>query len=253
MKGYVFSIAIILMTSIQGISSSAPDSLVTLGNESYNAGSYQQAIDYYQTLLEKGYVSPALYYNLGNSYFKMNEIPSAILYYEKALKLAPKDEDINFNLNLANSRIIDKIEPLPEFFLRKWWKQLIHFMTPDNWARTGVILFISLLFSLTLFIIARAIIIRKTAFWIGLCLLILALFSFYTGFHGYRMLTSEQEGIIFTPTVTVKSSPTDNSVDLFVIHEGTKVRLLDMLEGWTEIRIANGSVGWIKNNDFKPV
>ena len=204
-------------------------------------------------MIDQGYVSSGLYYNLANAFFKLNDIPSAILYYEKALKLNPKDEDINFNLRLANSRIIDKIEPVPEFFLKKWWKQIVHIMGPDQWARLGIVIFVSILVLLSVFFLSRSVILRKTAFWTGMILLVIFVFSMYTGYYGHQELKKEHDGIIFTPTVTVKSSPTDNSVDLFVIHEGTKVRILDDLEGWTEIRIANGSVGWVKKGDYKPI
>ena len=224
-----------------------------MGNAAYNNARYQQATAYYLSVIEQGYSSPELYYNLGNSFFKLDDIPSAILYYEKALKMKPKDEDINYNLGLANSRIIDKIEPLPEFFLKKWGKQIVHLMGPDQWAQTGIILFIVFLVLLSVFVVSRSVGLRRSVFWAGLVLLILFAFSLYTGFYSHQERKDQHEGIIFTPTVTVKSSPTENSVDLFVIHEGTKVGLIDEVEGWSEIRIANGSVGWVKTEDYKPI
>ena len=253
MKGFIAGVVFITLGFIQAFSQGVPDSLVMQGNTAYNEGRYQQAAEYYQAVIGKGYVSSDLYYNLGNSYFKLNDIPSAILYYEKALKLDPKDEDINFNLSLANSRIIDRIEPLPEFFLKTWWKQVADLMSPDRWAWAGILLFVAFLFLLAVFLVSGPIALRKTAFWSGLTTLLLSLLFFFMAYHSYREIRQEKHGIIFTPTVTVKSSPSENSVDLFVIHEGTKVRLVDKLEGWTQIRIANGSVGWVRNEDYRSI
>jgi tetratricopeptide (TPR) repeat protein len=253
MKGLITILLFYLLSILQGFSSDIPDSLVLSGNKAYNEANYEEAARHYQSVIDNGFASASLYYNLGNSYFKLNNIPAAILYYEKALKLDPKDEDINFNLNLANSRIIDKIEPVPEFFIRKWWNQLVMIMLPAHWGIITIMFFILLLVSITVFIISRSVLIRKISFWAGSLVLVLTLISFYIGNRSLRVLQDQQHGIIFTPTVTVKSSPTDNSVDLFVIHEGTKVELLDKLEGWSEVKIANGSIGWVRDSDYKAI
>lgn len=255
MKKAIFILWILLLSGIPSLfASEQPDSLVAQGNQAYNDGNFQKAADLFLSVIGQGFESADLYYNLGNAYFKLNDIPSSILYYEKALKLNPKDEDINFNLKLANSRIIDKIEPVPEFFLKKWWKQTVDLMPADKWAHLGITLFFLLLFFVTTFLVSRAVIIRKLSFWTSLILLIFTAFSLFVGYRAHRTQEKETDGIVFTPTVTVKSSPSENSVDLFVVHEGTKVNiLLDNLQGWTEIKIANGSVGWIKSSDYKPI
>lgn len=246
--------AIFLVYISAGLMAQAPaDSLISSGNSEYNQGNYDQAIADYEQVIDGGMSSAELYYNLGNAYFKSDDIPAAILYYEKAKKLKPNDEDINFNLRLANSRIIDKIEPLPEFFLKQWFRQLRNLQTPDKWARLGVTLFMAFLALALVFLLSNRIIIRKISFWTGILVLIVSLSGFALGFQGYHFYKNRQEGIIFTPTVTVKSSPNDNSVDLFVIHEGTKVSVTDQLEDWSEIRIANGSVGWIKDSTYRTI
>ena len=254
MKYLLITVSFVVLAVVPGFSvTTPPDSLVLLGNKAYNENKFQQAEEYYLAVINQGLASPELYYNLGNAYFKMNDMPSAILYYEKALKLHPKDEDINFNLNLANSRIIDKIEPVPVFFLWKWWKQILNVMSPDQWAKTGIAFFIIFLFFFSVFLVSRMVTLRKISFWTGLLVFVLTLFTMTVGFQTNRSMKKEREGIIFTPTVTVKSSPSENSVDLFVIHEGTKVQILDNLENWTEIKIANGSVGWLKKSDYKSI
>ncbi len=249
--------AIILLILLIGVSgmifAQAADSLVSRANDAYSSGDYLKSIELYNKVISEGFESPDLYYNLGNAYFKSNDIPSAILYYEKARKLAPKDEDINFNLNLAKSRIIDKIEPIPEFFLKAWWKNLRHMFPIDVWARIGLGSFILLLVFASVFIISRSVTARKLSFWLGFIVLLIAIHSFLFSYQEYHNYVHNNEAIIFTPTVTVKSSPNENSVDLFVIHEGTKVSISDKVEGWTEIRIANGSVGWVKSDVYKTI
>ena len=126
-------------------------------------------------------------------------------------------------------------------------------MSPDQWAKTGIAFFIIFLFFFSVFLVSRMVTLRKISFWTGLLVFVLTLFTMTVGFQTNRSMKKEREGIIFTPTVTVKSSPSENSVDLFVIHEGTKVQILDNLENWTEIKIANGSVGWLKKSDYKSI
>lgn len=253
MRQTVATVLIILTLGSFHAMATPPDSLVSAANEAYNKGDWDLARELYLSVASQGYTSAELFYNLGNACFKDNDMPSAILYYEKARKFSPKDEDINFNLSLANSRIIDKIEPVPEFFLRKWWNGLLQVTGPDGWARAVIVLFVLFLVALGAFILANALIVRKFSFWTGMVLLILCLFAFVAGGQSYSKAKNQTEGIIFTPTVVVKSSPSDNSVDLFVIHEGTKVRILDRLEQWSEVRIANGSVGWVRTSDYEAI
>ena len=227
--------------------------LMEEANRLYTTDDFTGAISLYDSVIQAGYESAVLYFNLGNAYFKQNDIPSAILYYEKARKLDPTDEDIRFNLDLANSRIVDKMEPLPEIFLRTWWKAVRDHFSSDQWAKTGLSLFILSLIAVMLFIISGSVPIRKLSFWTGVSLVILMTLCILFSVSSYRDYSKHSSAIIFTPTVTVKSSPADNSVDLFVIHEGTKVYITDKVEGWYEVKLANGNVGWVKNSVFRMI
>jgi tetratricopeptide (TPR) repeat protein len=220
-------------------------------NQLYLSASYAEAAEQYQTVLASGYESAVLYFNLGNAYFKLNDIPSAVLYYEKARKLDPTDEDIKFNLNLANSRIIDKMEPLPDFFLKSWWSAARDIFSSNKWASLGLAGFIAGLAAAIVFIISSSVFARKLAFWAGVFLITLMSVSFLFSISSYREYSKQSSAIVFTPTVTVKSSPAENSVDLFVIHEGTKVLITDKVEGWSEVRLANGNVGWVRTDTFR--
>jgi len=253
MKNLVIIISFFLLAICAHAQLAEQESMMERANQSYSSADYTSAVSQYESVLGSGYESSGLYFNLGNSYFKLNNIPAAILYYEKARKLDPTDEDIQFNLDLANSRIIDKMEPLPEFFLRTWWKSARDLFSSDQWAKTGLAGFILALVSVMSFIIFRSVTLRKISFWAGIVFLTLMSVSLIFSISGYREYSRQSSAIIFSPTVTVKSSPNDSSVDLFVIHEGTKVYITDHVEGWSEVRLANGNVGWVMTETFRHI
>lgn len=252
MKKTIFLI-LIYLAGLTGVMAMDRDSLYQKANEAYANGFYLEAIDQYLRIVDMGYESADLYFNTGNACFKLEDYPSAILYYEKAKKLNPNDEDINFNLAIANTRIVDKIEPVPEIFFRQWWRTFINLFNADAWAMASVGTFILFFILLAFYLLSRVTRIRKTAFYSGLVILFFALFTFFIAFQKYRSFQLDREAIIFTPTVTVKSSPNPNSVDLFVIHEGSKVKLMDQVGEWVEIRIANGSVGWLPASSIRKI
>jgi tetratricopeptide (TPR) repeat protein len=227
------------------------DSLIRAGNDAYNNGRYDNAIEAYEKVTDKGYTSAELYYNLGNAYFKLNDVAASILYYEKAKRLDPRNEDILFNLALAKSRTIDRIEPVPELFYVTWWKQLKNLLSPDNWAIASISGFVLVWIFAIIFFISRKVTVKRFSFWSGIVVILLTTVLFIITHQKYEQLRSEAEAIIFTPTVTVKSSPNEKSVDLFVVHEGTKVEITDAVEDWNEIRIADGSKGWVKSSTFR--
>lgn len=221
------------------------EKLMQVANEQYNEARYDSALIIYNEIIESGKTSPELLYNTANAYYKLRDIPSAILYYEKALKIAPNDEDIIHNLEVANGQIIDKIEPVPQLFFKNWWHTFYTMFPADLWAVISLISFAVLLIFALIFLLSHNKIWRKIGFFTGLLLLLITLGTFGMASQKYYYTKQTNEAIIFTPTITVKSSPSASSVDLFVLHEGTKVSLLDEVDNWQKIRIANGSVGWL--------
>lgn len=219
--------------------------------ESYANSKYDTAALIYQSIIDSGYQSPELYYNLGNAYFKLQEIPSAILYYEKALKLRPSDENIQYNLQLCNTLIPDRIEDVPRIFFIRWYQSLYNYFPIDTWAYIGLILFASFSFLLLIFFLSHRSTWKKLGFWSATFVLFLSLFSFFLTYQKYASFKNHDEAIIFTPSITVKSSPAKNSVDLFVIHEGTKVTILDQVGNWKKIKIQNGSIGWLESENLQ--
>ncbi len=221
------------------------NNIIRMGNEAYNEGMYQKAIVLYDSVLSDGLVSRDLYYNMGNAYFKINNLPNAILYYEKALKLDPGNEDILFNLKIANSIKVDKIEPVPKLFYVQWWETLRNIFPANTWAWISVIVFTGIFLMAIIFMMSRNTTSRRATFWFGMIFIFLFMVSLIMSYQKYQKARSSEYGIVFTPTITVKSSPSKNSVDLFVIHEGSKVKVIDEVDEWYEIRIANGSEGWL--------
>lgn len=229
------------------------DQQYKIAHQQYNEANFDSALVVYQSIYEDGFTSAELLYNIGNTYYKLRQIPSAILFYERALKLAPTDPDISHNLSIANSRIIDKIEPVPQLFFKNWWETFYKMFSADWWAIISLIflaLFLTLLFT---FIISENQSMRKISFFSGILILLIMIGTFGMASQKYYYTKSINEAIVFTPTITVKSSPSASSVDLFVLHEGTKVSLLDEVDGWKEIKIANGSVGWMPSESLKGI
>ncbi|MCQ2304150.1 MAG: tetratricopeptide repeat protein [Bacteroidales bacterium] len=217
-------------------------------NAAYNEGNYQSALDLYNNIVEAEQESVPLYFNLGNTYYKMGTYPMAIYYYEKALKLDPSNADVKTNLEIANLAIADKIESIPQSFIVKGWNNVKNMFSSNAWATVSVICFTILLAALFLFLRARRMGLRKVGFFVGILALLVFVFSFIFSMEKRNEAKEKNHAIIMTPAVTVKSSPNDGSVDLFVLHEGTKVTLLDETDGWNKVRIANGSEGWLPSD-----
>jgi tetratricopeptide (TPR) repeat protein len=227
--------------------------LVAKANTAYAAGMYANAADLYKKVAESGLESVDLYYNLGNAYFKLNDYPNAILWYERAKRLDPGNESVNFNLNVTNNKITDKIDIVPEMFYKRWYLGVLDMFSSDSWAWFTILAFFLTAASAALYIISRTILMKKLAFWTGSVMLVITVIIGQWSLVSFLQFKNQHEAIIFTPTVTVKSSPDPKSVDLFVLHEGTKVSLTDQIGTWYEIRIANGSVGWLPAENLEKI
>ncbi|MFA8449983.1 MAG: tetratricopeptide repeat protein [Bacteroidales bacterium] len=226
------------------------DSLLTRAQEAYNNGFYDNAIKNYSTIIDNGYSSTYLYYNLGNCYYKTTNYPHAILNYERAIKLDPNNKDAKINLQIVNTKIQDKIEIVPTFFLSRWWDNIVNLFPTDSWAIISVFVFIITLLFVAIFLLSRIRALKKSTFILGIIFLVLFILSISLGTSKYHKEKRQNYAIIMQPTITVKSSPTQNSVDLFVLHEGTKIQITENLNDWCEIRIENGSIGWIPKKSF---
>jgi tetratricopeptide (TPR) repeat protein len=226
----------------------APERAFTRANDTYKNADYKRAAQMYEDLVTSGIESEEVYFNLGNCYYKLGNIAAAILNYERAQRLDPTDEDIDFNLTLAQSRITDKIDPAPQFFVVKWWRMFVALATPSAWSLVGVILVWSFIVVAALFFIARSPSFKKAMFAVGLVMLFCAALMFTFAFQQHNKATS---AIVFASSVVAKSEPQEESKDLFVLHEGTKIDILGIDGEWYKVRIADGSVGWMRLNTVR--
>ncbi len=217
-------------------------------NAYFTTEEYEKAVSLYEQILQSGEESAKLYFNLGNAYYKAGDVNSAILNYERAKVLAPNDEDIDFNLKIANQFVVTKIEELPKPFFLRWKNSIINKHTADTWAAISIGTFILFLILLGFFVFSRRIAIKRAAFWIGILAIILSGFTFSFANHQKKRIKNRNHAIVFCPRVTVKSSPTRTGTDLFLIYEGLKVEVTDSLNTWTEIKLADGNEGWLPDS-----
>ena len=215
-------------------------------NKAYMAGFYENAITIYEDILARGQAAPELYYNLGNAYFKNDEISKAILSYERALKLKPGSEDFHHNLLIANNKRIDKMDTLPDFFYVKWWNAVKYEFSANQWARLSLISFTLIFIFVALFLLSRKAFFKRMVFYTAIVILLINILSGIMAWQTHTESIQKNTAIVFAPTLPVKSSPDESSIDLFVIHEGLKVQIIDKIGDWNEIKIENGSKGWVK-------
>lgn len=226
-------------------------SLFEKGNELYKAEEYHEAVTTWTKILEDGEHSAALYFNLGNAHYKLNDIAPSIYYYEKALQLAPNDEDIKNNLQFAQNARIDVIEPLPKSVFAKWNASVEGLFTYDQWALTAVsalALFV-LLFLVYYFSYAEK---RKRLFFVGsMGAVLIAVIAVVMAYNTFGAIEKDMPAIVFSESAEVKSEPNLRSDAAFTLHEGTKVQILDTDSDWVKIELADGKDGWIPATDLK--
>jgi len=219
----------------------------------YKQKQYNKSISFYNKILATGKENADLYYNIGNAYYKISDIPMAILYYEKSLKLNPKDEDAQYNLRLAKAQIVDKIKQVPEFFLKKWFNNIIQIFSSNIWAYLSIAFFLAALLLILIFLFSHHIGFKKISFWLAFVFFFISIFSIISAKNQKTINFDTQYAIVITPSIDIKSSPEENSTTLFILHGGTKLQILDNIEEWYKIKIADGNTGWIKSEDFKAI
>lgn len=217
-----------------------------LADSAYAQGNYALAIDMYEAILKNSGEASEIYYNLGNAYYKENNIARSILNYERALQLNPGDEDTRFNLSLAQSKIVDKVSERYQIFFVNWLYALIGSFNINTWAVTGIVSFVLLLAALLIFFFNNSIALRKTGFSVAIAMLFVTVFANAAAYYQYNKLTDRIEAIILSPSVTAKSTPSNSGTNLFVIHEGRKVKIIDdSMNSWKEIELEDGTRGWV--------
>jgi len=244
-------IAVILISLFMTtLANALPDPVETFkeqGDKAYQAEKYEEAIAAYNKIVAQGYESADVYYNLGNAYYKNNQLPYAILNYERAKLLSPSDDDIAYNLQIARQHLTDKIEEVPHP-VKDFMLSIMHTASPDGWAWTSLISFLLFLALAGVLLFASPVAVKKLSLLGAFLFLFLSVVTFFFARLSTKQITNHAHAIIVTPTTVVKSSPDDAGADLFYIHEGTKVEITDKLPDWLEIKLADGNVGWVRKD-----
>ena len=218
---------------------------------SYEQKDYAQALIHYNKIQDLGLYSSDLYYNIGNCYYKLKQNAEAVLYYEKALKLKPSDEDALFNLKLVQLQLVDKLAEVPQVFYQKWADSIKNKLTIDQWAKFGLI-FLFLFCSLfIIFLFIKTYNLKKRSFTVSMFSLLVAVSSLSLAYYSHKTL--KVEAILMQANAYIKSAPSNKSEDLFILHEGTKVQVIEIFNDWTKIKLSDGMIGWLENKAIEKI
>jgi len=221
------------------------------GSGHFSAGNYEKALEAWLDLYNTGFRSAELEYNIGNAYFKMNNVPGAILFYERASLLKPADEDINYNLQIARTLAVDRFEEIPELFFVRWYNFMSLLLSSNLWARISIVSFVLCLLFISLYFYSSKYKLKVLGFWLALVLIIVSLSTLAFSARNKSLVYNSTKAIIFSPLVNGKSSPDDSGTDLFLLHEGTKVTVEDEVGEWYEVRLSDGNKGWVPTGSLE--
>jgi tetratricopeptide (TPR) repeat protein len=253
MQRRLFYLLVLFVLPLLSFGNDDASGLFKKANDYYAKAQYKDALAAYQQIIDDGYQSAGVYFNMGDASYKTGDIPSAVLYYEKAHKMSPGDEDINFNLRYVNLKTTDKIDAAPELFLNRWWQAFILSFSArvlTVWSIVFVFLASGLL---VLYFFTASVSVKKTSFYTSITLFVLGVLAIFMASRQLSYFDDHRQAIVFSNSVNVKSGPVDKSGVLFVIHEGSKVNIMENTNGWIKIGLANGNEGWIKATDVKEI
>ncbi len=248
--GLNFILAVVFLCFSSAAFSQQPAELYKTASQLYKAGQFDQAAADYEKIISQGYKTAEVYYNLGNCYYKLNTLNKAIVNYERALKLAPQDEDIQHNLAVANTKVVDKIVPVPTLAILNAWDSFVSFKSSNGWALLAIgFIWLALVF----FAVYLFVGIRRVSFALGSVFVVVSLV-----FIGLAVKQSNKEeqtdaAILMVSNSYVKSAPDANGNDQFMLHEGVKFQILDRVGEWSKIRLADGKVGWIERSSYEKI
>ncbi len=245
----LFIVIMVLLSTIAYADSS--ESLFEQANKLYSEGKYVEATQAYESIVNNGYESANLFFNLGNSYYKQGLLPNAIINFERAIKLSPKDKDILFNLELSYAQTIDQLEQVPEFFLKTWYLSFMESLSGNTWAIISLVGFILFLVAVLVYFLAVNLSVKKVGFYLGILLLAGSIASISFSLSTYQEKVKSKSAIVFSPAAMVKGSPDKSGIDLFLLHEGTKIMVRDSLELWYQIKLTDGNEGWVEKRQVE--
>ena len=247
------NIVLVLLVHLTGMMaySQAPDSLFSAANRVYQQENYEKALEYYQQIEKQQLESAELYFNMANIYYKTNQVAPSVYYYEKALQLSPNDQDIKFNLEFAKAMVLDNIDPLPKSRGQKFIDVIVLRFTYETWAKISVSLAFVFAILFLLYHFSYSTVKKRIYFFTSILTVILVTTFLFFTYRNKHYVDNNIQAIIFSSQADVKSAPTGSSDVYFELHEGTKVLVLETLDNWKKIKIADGKMGWINASDLK--
>jgi len=248
MKRIILYIVFLMMSSV--LLASNVDLLVDSARNSFMQSRYVDALTIYDSICNMGYSSSDLYYNMGNCYYRLSQVPQSIYYYEKALMLDPSNSDAEFNLNIVNRMLKQNVETLPVPFYSKWWASVLNLMSSDAWTILNIVMLLIFFVGFATFLFFRGIRIRKLGLSIAVISLFFFVFSAICAYNSSVRINQNRYGIMFEQSM-VKSSPNADAVNSFEVCEGLKVLVSDSANGMYNIRLADGKEGWVDMLDIK--
>lgn len=247
MKKFLF----LLLLIANSLAAQNIDSLFNSANELYRNGNYDKAIESYKQILEQDAISDELFYNLGNSYYKLNKVGPSIFYYEKALQLNPLNQDVKNNLVFAKRLALDNIEEVPKTFLQKFNTNYLQKLSYNEWAVVTIVFVLLSAVLFLLFYFAYTPTKKRFFFTLAIISFILFVAAISITYNQYNFSKNTKKAIVFATKTEVRNAPTLNSEEVFTLHEGTKVIVLDAVDNWKKIKLADGKIGWIISDEIK--
>ena len=225
-----------------------------LADSAYTHEHYAEAAVLYRELVDSMGESAQLYYNLGNCYYRQDSLARAILYYERARLLDPSDDDIRFNLEMARAKTVDKVVPASEMFFVSLYRQLVLSMSIQGWAVLAVVMFVLMLLALAAYLFAPVLWVKKTGFTVAILALLVCIFANIAAVRQRHHIEHRTSAIIMAPSAVVKSTPSASGTDLFILHEGTYVNIVDdTMKEWVEVHMTDGKEGWLPRKELEVI
>ena len=247
-------ILILLLFSVSGYANIDLQSIKAEADSAYVEEKYDRAVELYLQLAQENAKDAHLCYNLGCAYYRLDSIAKSILWFERAVLIEPDDKEITYNLDMVRTKTIDRFIPLHEMFFVKVYRSLVNMLSSYKWACLGISFFVVFLFALGLYLFSSRMALRKTGFFTAIVFVVLTLLSNVFAYQQLKYAESSKKGVIMDTSVTVKSTPSENGNDLFVIHEGTCVEIQDdSMNEWVQVRLSDGKMGWIEKKTFERI
>jgi tetratricopeptide (TPR) repeat protein len=255
MRNYISLIALFLSSIFYAHASATltPEQQYDKASKLYKSGNYAEASLQYQNLVNDGKRSTALFFNLGNCYYKNGEYAKAILNYERAKKIAPADDDIEYNLKLANAKASDKIDPIPQLFYEKWWSVFITSFSPTEWSAMAIITLWLAAGFFIIYLFAQTVLKKKRTFYVSIITFCISISLFLIAKAANTLIYHYSYAIIMDNSAYAKSAPDEKGTNLFLLHTGTKVEVVEEQADWKKIKIANGNTGWMSSSSLENI